>query len=247
MRKIRRLHGTVAAALFWLTAQPALADHNMFVIHGPPPMNWTGFHWGGHVGLQWSEVAGESLLDPTTTASFEERSWSAGLGFGYDREISTVVFGVTADVDLTRPEIESRILDVPIAGTDLTAESIVFTTELRWLSTVRGRIGYRMDRFLPFASAGVGIANVTRRVAAELRSLSDPTIQSTVSSEGSEWAAGWTAGGGLEYRLTPNDTIGLEYLYVDLPIDGASPELIGRAPAEDFTSHLVRMLFRYRF
>ena len=197
MPEIRLRHCAASVALACLAAQPAQADHNYFVIHGPPPMHWTGFYWGGHVGLQWSEVAGDSLVDPGASASFEEQSWSAGLGFGYDREISRVVFGWTVDVDLTLPEIDGRVTEAVFPSDDVMAEHIIFATELKWLTTVRGRIGYRMERFLPFATAGVAVANATSSLTAELTNLSDPTMASTVRSEGSEWVAGWAAGAGL--------------------------------------------------
>ncbi|HEX2257854.1 MAG TPA: outer membrane beta-barrel protein [Afifellaceae bacterium] len=248
MQGIRFIRDLLAALLVWLAVQPAHAEHNLFIIHAPPPMHWTGFYWGGHVGLQWAEIAAQSLADPTGRTKLEERSWSAGLGVGYDREISTVVFGLAADIDLTRADVEKRIRDVPIPDSDLTAEQVLLSTELKWLSTIRGRIGLRINRFVPFATAGIAVARAESSAAAELRDLSDPTADPFfLSASEEDWVAGLTAGGGLEYRLTARDAIGIEYLYVDLPIGDASPVVLGRRTAKDFTSHIVRMLFRYRF
>lgn len=41
-----------------------------------------------------------------------------------------------------------------------------------------------------------------------------------------DWNIGWTLGGGLEYKLTQNFSIGAEYLYVDLNNDGGGSALI---------------------
>lgn len=245
---VRIIRCFLVALPVWLAAQPSHADHNLFIIHAPQPIHWTGYYWGGHVGLQWAEIASPSLADPTRTTKLDERSWSAGLGLGYDREISTVIFGWTADIDLTTVDVEHRIRNVPIPEHDLNAEQAHLSTELKWLSTLRARLGLRIDRFLPFATIGVGVARAEGKAVAKLVSLSDPTAEPTfLSISESDLVAGLAAGGGLEYRLTARDAIGVEYIYIDLPIGDASPTIMGRRTGKDFTSHIVRLLFRYRF
>jgi outer membrane immunogenic protein len=65
-------------------------------------------------------------------------------------------------------------------------------SDLKYLGTVRGRIGYAIDRLLPYITGGLAV----------------------MSDDGSA-RAGWTLGAGLEYALMQNLSIKAEYLYVD--------------------------------
>jgi outer membrane immunogenic protein len=75
-------------------------------------------------------------------------------------------------------------------------------TRNKWLATVRGRLGYAFDRFLPYITAGLaaGDINATR-----------PGFPG-----GSATNAGWTVGAGLEVGIASNVSIKAEYLFVDL-------------------------------
>lgn len=63
------------------------------------------------------------------------------------------------------------------------------------LASVRARAGVAFDRFLAYGTAGWGFADFDEN--------------------------GWVAGGGVEFGLTPNVTLGAEYLHYDLDDDSA--------------------------
>lgn len=65
-------------------------------------------------------------------------------------------------------------------------------SDLKYLGTVRGRLGYATGSLLPYVTGGLAVMN----------------------DDGSA-RAGWTLGAGLEYALTRNISIKGEYLYVD--------------------------------
>ena len=75
-------------------------------------------------------------------------------------------------------------------------------TSNTWLATVRGRLGYAADRFMPFITGGAAFGNIR---------ASTPGLPDTSSDN-----TGWTIGAGLEAALAPNWTAKVEYLYVDL-------------------------------
>ena len=84
----------------------------------------------------------------------------------------------------------------------------VFNNEVkeRWLSTFRGRIGYAQDNWLLYATGGGALANVENTIASvAVGEISDK-----------QWHWGWTAGGGVEVKLTQDWTAKVEYLYVGL-------------------------------
>ena len=108
-------------------------------------------------------------------------------------------------------------------------------TSNSWLATVRGRIGYSFDRFLPYITGGLAVGNMK---------ASQPGF-----GGGEDTNAGWTAGGGLEFIIAGNWTAKAEYLYVDLGKfncglacgNGANPDNVS------FSTHLVRGGVNFRF
>ena len=83
--------------------------------------------------------------------------------------------------------------------------------ESKWLGTLRGRLGVAFGSLLPYATGGLAVARV---------SYSDfgffPFFPSTNAASSGETRAGWTLGGGAEWKFAPRWSIKAEYLYVDL-------------------------------
>jgi outer membrane immunogenic protein len=85
-----------------------------------------------------------------------------------------------------------------------------YSTEIGWLATATGRVGYARDRWLAYAKAGWAGADV------ELTLFDHIT---PVRANSSEWANGWTVGGGAEYALARGFSLAVEYDYADLDAD----------------------------
>jgi len=183
---------------------------------GPPPYTWSGFYLGINGGGGWGRSAWDS------TGGFDISGGLVGGTVGYNYQIGQAVVGIEGDVDWA-----------DINGTTSTNCPLGCKTSDTWLSTVRGRLGYAADRFMPFVTAGGAFGDIH---------ASTPTL-----GGGSVSNAGWTVGGGLEFALMGNWTAKAEYLYVDLgkfncgvgcgaPVDNVS-----------FTTSLVRAGLNYRF
>src|SRR5262249_39716047 len=69
-------------------------------------------------------------------------------------------------------------------------------------ATVRGRVGYAFDRFLPYLTAGLAVGDIAATV---------PPLAAGTSN-----TAGWTVGGGIEVGIVSNVSVKAEDLYVDL-------------------------------
>jgi opacity protein-like surface antigen len=82
--------------------------------------------------------------------------------------------------------------------------------DVRWLATVRGRLGYDLGPVIP--AVGHLIAYATGGLAAGDIHAWD----SLLGTSGSKTATGWTLGAGLEAMLNANWSVKLEYLYMDL-------------------------------
>src|ERR1700684_4069030 len=147
--------------------------------------NWTGFY----IGINGGGGFGRSDWD-SIGSSFDVSGVLVGGTVGYNYQFGQAVVGVEGDIDWAH-----------INGTTNTACPFGCKTTDNWLSTVRGRIGYAADRFMPFITGGGAFGDIKAN---------------TPGFSGSDDRAGWTIGGGLEFALAQNWTAKAEYLYVDL-------------------------------
>jgi outer membrane immunogenic protein len=142
---------------------------------------------------------------------------------GYNYQIAHAVLGVEGDIDWSSIKGSTTNPACPLGC----------QTSNTWLSTVRGRLGYAADRFMPFVTAGGAFGDIR---------AATPGL-----AGGNTTNAGWTVGAGIEFALVGNWTAKAEYLYVDLgklscgvgcgaPVDNVS-----------FTTNIVRGGINYRF
>ncbi|HET7678538.1 MAG TPA: outer membrane protein [Xanthobacteraceae bacterium] len=214
------LAGTAAAADLPRrgVAVPAAAP-----IPVPVAYNWSGFYAGinGGWGFGNSSWAGGGF---GTTGDFDVDGGLAGGTLGFNWQHGPAVFGV--ETDLAWSGIEGST-GVTCAGR--------CTTENSWLGTTRGRLGYAIDRWMPYVTGGVAYGDIEAR-APGLRGTSDTNI-------------GWTVGAGTEFALAGNWTAKGEYLYVDLgdlTCSAANCGGVGRTKV-DFNAHILRAGLNYRF
>jgi outer membrane immunogenic protein len=208
--------GLLAAAM----ALPAFAaDFPQPAFKAPyaAPWNWTGFYVGINGGYgfgtsNWTSAGG-------STGDFNVRGALAGGTIGYNLQTGLWVWGLEGDVDASW-----------IKGTDAT---ICCETKNDWLATARGRIGYVMDRWMPYITGGAAFGDVKM-------------TQVGGASE-TDTRFGWTGGGGLEYAFMGAWSAKVEYLYVDLGNASCSVATCGGANDVTFKTSIVRGGINYHF
>jgi outer membrane immunogenic protein len=190
--------GGAYAADFPVETPPPAPD----VTYNPEPaFSWTGFYVGGLVGYEWADV------DTDVAGDFETDNFLGGVFTGYNFDMGNgLVLGVEGDVTYHDQSAESGGVEF---GTD-------------WNGTLRGRIGYAMDRFMVYGTGGLAVANAE----------ADDGVVSD-----SQTAVGWTAGAGVETAFTNNVFGRVEYRYTDLGSDEFS--LSGGDVDADLSSHGV--------
>ena len=183
----------------------------------PPVYNWTGFY----VGINGGGGFGRSAWD--STGHFNTSGGVVGGTVGYNYQFGQGVVGLEGDIDWAG-----------INGTTNNACPFGCKTSDSWLSTVRGRLGYAADRFMPFVTGGAAFGNIKANT---------PGFIGASSTQ-----AGWTIGAGLEFAIAGNWTAKAEYLYVDLGKFncGLSCGVLATNNVS-FTTNLVRAGVNYRF
>jgi outer membrane immunogenic protein len=151
----------------------------------------------------WTFREDDTLNDePGDKFAHTPRGRFGGAHIGYNRQIGRWVLGLEGT--LSAGNVSQTSASPFIETTDR------LSTELQTLWTVTGRLGYAWDRWMIYGKAGYagGLIEVGG-VDIEVGGVPASANQAQVHH-------GWTAGLGVEYLLTPNLVLGLEYGYIDL-------------------------------
>jgi outer membrane immunogenic protein len=213
------LGASVIALSLLLSASMARADNASRPIYKSsstwtPNFTWTGFYLGANVGF--------GLSDKTNASGFVD-----GGTVGYNYQMGSLVLGFEGDYDWSGIKASSTLWACAASATGC-------KTSNNWIATVRGRIGYAFDRYMPYLTAGIAYGNVK-----------------TTTDSGSDAAnrPGYAIGAGLEYAITNHWTAKIEYLYVDLS-DRHCSATCGSPPTPlvaDFKENLFRVGLNYKF
>lgn len=194
-------------------SRPMLTKAPMYA----PFYNWTGLY----AGINGGGAFGSSKWGNPSTGSFDVSGGLVGGTLGYNWQYNQFVFGLEGDMDWA--DIDGNTNRV--AGAQAKAD---------WLATVRGRVGYAFDRWMPYFTGGLAIGDVKANV---------PGFAGATSTQ-----TGFAVGAGLEFALAPNWTAKVEYLYVDLGNFNCGANCGGFNPDKvDFTANIVRGGVNYRF
>ncbi len=157
-----------------------------------PAFSWTGPYIGGQVGWGWAKSKfsgdlGDGKISPN--------GFLGGVYGGYNYDFgNNFVAGLEGDVTYN---------DVHKTFTGDNGASM--RTNLRWAGAVRARVGYSIDRFLPYIAGGVAFGDV--------KNTYSPVAGLSVDQ--SKTLTGWTAGAGIDYAMTDNVILRAEYRYTD--------------------------------
>lgn len=164
-----------------------------------PIFTWTGFYLGIVGGYNWGKT--DWTFDNDNTANHRANGGTIGGTIGYNYQFyNNVVLGLETDLAWSGAK----------GGTDCPNPEFSCDSKTTWLGTLRPRLGYAYDRFLPYVTAGAAYGRV------EISTLYKPD-DDRVSSSSTRF--GWAAGVGLEYAFTDQITAKIEYLHTDLGND----------------------------
>lgn len=185
-----------------------------------PMFNWTGLYVGLNAGYgwgrsNWSGVGADASPD----------GGLVGLTMGYNWQApgSALVLGLEGDINWANFH-GSFANGLCPAGCQ---------TRSDWFGTVRGRLGFAIDRVMPYITGGLAFGDIQ----------ANPAGFSGVSNTN----VGWTLGAGIEAALAPQWSAKLEYLYIDLGDVGCGAGACPVASTVDLRTSVLRVGFNYRF
>ncbi|TGE00993.1 carbohydrate porin [Methylobacterium nonmethylotrophicum] len=160
-----------------------------------------------------------------------------GLFGGYNWQRGQYLYGVEADLygaNLKRP-VPSTATGFGYEGVDPPFSLIRGKTDL--YGALRARLGYSFENYLVYATFGLAGAN-----ARVLATYPDLATGAVATARRDLSFLGFTLGAGVQYAITPNLALGLDYRYVDLGKSGrfdlgAVPGLGPVSTQAAFSSH----------
>ncbi|WP_454916275.1 outer membrane protein [Xanthobacter sediminis] len=209
----------------------------------PAPANWTGLYVGGALGGgKGHSTYASPFAPPVSGDAADLGGLTTAVQLGGDYQMGAFVFGAEASAGWAH-----------VAGTDTcfstaptgAASGFNCGSRVNALGTVTGRLGYAFDRALVYARGGFAWDRQTD-------TFNTFAYTATVLNQDST-NTGWTIGGGVEYALLPNLSVGLEYKHFDFGASsafttGAPPPLAGVNLAPDgLRLDTVAMTLNYRF
>jgi outer membrane immunogenic protein len=233
----------IAAAAF--CGAPAFAADRPAPVYkaapAPAVFNWTGFYAGIDGGYGWSPHS-DQLQDFNVGGLFPGLSPKGGFGggqAGFNWQPSGTPWVLGVETDIQGSGIGKKQTFTPgSAGATGT-----YTSDLDWFGTVRGRIGYAIDRSLIYFTGGFAYGRV----------VNDVLYSTGTHYRVSQTATGSVLGGGWEYMLSSAWSVKAEYQYINLgrhdPVTatGISYSSFPGTKVEDSTFHTVRVGLNYKF
>jgi len=240
-----------------------------------PAFGWGGVYVGGQLGGSWgdgdvsADMAGGSYIIPSMVSlpltsghlfdfSPDPSGFVGGLYAGYNFDLGNdIILGletdfVWGDVD-DQSGYQSFNLST-IGGTDYLNARV--NLKQKWAGATRIRVGYAMDRFLPYVAAGVAYSKIEGSGHAYISAtpggspLGSPVPEYDFRGGGT--FTGWTVGTGADYAVTDNVLLRLEYRYADYGDKSYRYVIPGGGTAAidydiDYKSHDVRVGVAYKF
>lgn len=198
----------------------------------PPPALWTGFYIGGNVGGSWGHIETSNASVTTNglltsgivglqagTFLGPDRSFDAkgafigGIQVGYNHEFANqVVLGFEGDFNWSRNKASDSFAASVQGPTDSSE------TKAEWFATARGRLGYAFGSVLPYVTGGVAFVHLNSAITiapwTTLGGAGPSPLDPQFGASISKTLTGYAVGAGLEYAISRNWSVKVEYLHL---------------------------------
>lgn len=193
--------------------------------------DWTGAYVGAQVGYDFGGTADYRFFNLAASAynyTHNPNGILGGVFLGYNYHFSNgLMLGGEADMLLGNIRASSLApLDPGTMG----------ATSFDWTASVRARLGYPIDRFMPYITGGVAYGRLNFEETGLFAGSADVGL------------TGWTIGAGAEYAATDNLILRAEYRYTDFRNEPF--RTTGANPSDfdvDLNSHDIRFGISYKF
>jgi outer membrane immunogenic protein len=196
-----------------------------------PIIDWSGFYIGGNVGAGWGKtrfdaapVTGDHYLLPGQAVSTNNNAdIVGGVQVGYNWQFQQVVLGLEGTYSGSGIKNSTGIFTDPV----FLGQNVSFDSKITSYATVVGRLGWTpTNSWLLYGKGGWA----TGRISTNVQDFFPLPATLQHFSSDAKWHNGWTVGAGVEYKLTNNWILGVEYDYLQLNNKTHGSPVFGVAP-----------------
>jgi outer membrane immunogenic protein len=217
---MNKIISSIAAAIaFMATCIVAqAADLPMAPAYQPAPVvvpvyNWTGIYIGVNGGWGGGQQEPFNIFTDRFDAFNAPLSgWMFGGTAGAQIQSGHVVLGFEADIDWANITGSATVVPT-IGGVPIAAGTASLTSNITSVSTGRMRVGYALDNWMLYATAGLALLGSNANVSTLGGVACNIAVLGAVCS-GTDYRLGGTAGAGIEWGFTPSMSAKVEYLYI---------------------------------
>ncbi|MFT4080269.1 outer membrane protein [Rhodomicrobium sp.] len=198
----------------------------------PPPVvqpnTWAGFYVGVNGGYAWG--AGDDSVNLPSGEKGARGDVDGGFGggqIGYNFQSGNFVYGLETDIQAGRLNGKSSGSDGSSAYTSRESTD--------WFGTLRGRLGYAFGNTLLFGTGGFAYGGANQKLD-----------YAGVLFDNNDTRTGWTAGGGIEYKVSQNWSLKGEYQYVDFGKEDLSSAAGNTIEGPETSFHTAKIGLNYR-
>jgi len=222
-----------------------------FQPQSPSYPRWTGFYAGGQVGYATSHMDFSSTAGPLLSATLrgltlensavpgtplfgaqDAQGTSYGAFIGYNSQWEAIVLGVELSYNRTSlTASQSARLEFVTSDSGNSLDTVVrgtASTHITDYGTLRGRVGYIIGNFLPYATVGLAAGradiNNSTNVSFTCMTVNPPSCSAVgnyiilppqpQSQILSKWLYGYATGAGLEAAVLPNVFVRGEWEFI---------------------------------
>ncbi|MGE5536740.1 MAG: outer membrane protein [Acidobacteriota bacterium] len=248
----------ILVAAFWLVGiafANAATDLAKRANDASPTFDWSGTYIGAHIGYGWGhsnffddQYNGRPPFFPPVSWGAASDGVIAGIQAGYNWQRGNTVFGVEGEIGLLgltgaklQPGTDPFGIPYDASG----------TIDDGWYGGLSIRLGYAFNRTLLYAKGGFVYSGA--KLGFLDTCTTAPCGDGTINAS-QRVGFGYQLGGGVEYALTDNWTVKVEYLYLDFgstTITGTG--VLGSADGivysidSDLSAHTVKVGVNYKF
>jgi outer membrane immunogenic protein len=242
MKTMKKLLLGTAAIVALACGSAGAADLPVYKAPPPPIFTWTGFYIGGNIGAAWARSEWHDSFFGLDWDRSSDARFIGGGQIGFNYQFNCWVLGVEAEFDGVGNNGGDGVTRVGPLG-----HGFQVTSKDTRITTLAARFGYANNNWLFYGKAGGGW------VGNNGFTVTDLTTGREFVGDNSNTASGWLVGAGLEYAITNNWTVKLEYDYLKLPgrtfvLPGVLiPALAGDTITSDHNVQMVKLGVNYLF
>jgi outer membrane immunogenic protein len=222
----------IASALLLATVTGAQAA-DVVVQETVPAYNWSGIYVGAQAGYAWSDARYDAF--DYATVDYDPNGLFGGAYAGYNYQLqNNIVLGIDADINFSGIDSDGSLTWA--SGSD--PDDHIGHSKVKWTGAIRGRVGYALDRFMPYIAGGLSVA----RFQFDL----DHDGTGNMDFEEERSLTGWNLGAGFDYAATDNIIVRAEYRYSDFGSRSFDNDWADDSKI-DLKTHDIRLGVAYKF